>query len=175
MKIDKFQISKRTFIIAEIGNNHNGSIQKAKLMIDKAIDVGVDAVKFQMRHIEEVYRSKSLSRQGDDLGTEYVLDLLDKFELSQAEHRELSEYCKERKILYMCTPWDLKSIDVLESFNVKAYKVASADLTNIPLINKLCETKKPLILSTGMSSVEEIKFTTDFLNKKKCKLCFTPL
>ena len=166
MKIDKFQISKRTFIIAEIGNNHNGSIQKAKLMIDKAIDVGVDAVKFQMRHIEEVYRSKSLSRQGDDLGTEYVLDLLDKFELSQAEHRELSEYCKERKILYMCTPWDLKSIDVLESFNVKAYKVASADLTNIPLINKLCETKKPLILSTGMSSVEEIKFTTDFLNKK---------
>lgn len=166
MKIDKFQISKRTFIIAEIGNNHNGSIQKAKLMIDKAIDIGVDAVKFQMRHIEEVYRSKSLSRQGDDLGTEYVLDLLDKFELSQVEHRELSEYCKERNILYMCTPWDLKSIDVLESFNVKAYKVASADLTNIPLINKLCETKKPLILSTGMSSVEEIKFTTDFLNKK---------
>ena len=166
MKIDKFQISKRTFIIAEIGNNHNGSFQKAKLMIDKAIDIGVDAVKFQMRHIEEVYRSKSLSRQGDDLGTEYVLDLLDKFELSQAEHRKLSEYCKERKILYMCTPWDLKSIDVLESFNVKAYKVASADLTNIPLINKLCETKKPLILSTGMSSVEEIKFTTDFLNKK---------
>tara|TARA_A100001011_G_scaffold378465_1_gene443226 strand:- start:6813 stop:8696 length:1884 start_codon:yes stop_codon:yes gene_type:complete len=166
MKIDKFQISKRTFIIAEIGNNHNGSIQKAKLMIDKAIDIGVDAVKFQMRHIEEVYRSKSLSRQGDDLGTEYVLDLLDKFELNQAEHRELSKYCKERDILYMCTPWDLKSIDVLESFNVKAYKVASADLTNIPLINKLCETKKPLILSTGMSSVEEIKFTTDFLNKK---------
>lgn len=166
MKIDKFQISKRTFIIAEIGNNHNGSIQKAKLMIDKAIDIGVNAVKFQMRHIEEVYRSKSLSRQGDDLGTEYVLDLLDKFELNQAEHRELSKYCKERDILYMCTPWDLKSIDVLESFNVKAYKVASADLTNIPLINKLCETKKPLILSTGMSSVEEIKFTTDFLNKK---------
>ncbi len=166
MKIDKFQISKRTFIIAEIGNNHNGSFQKAKLMIDKAIDIGVDAVKFQMRHIEEVYRSKSLSRKGDDLGTEYVLDLLDKFELSQAEHRELSDYCKEKNILYMCTPWDQKSIDVLESFNVKAYKVASADLTNTPLINKLCETKKPLILSTGMSTVEEIKFTTDFLNKK---------
>ena len=168
MKIESFEISnKRTFIIAEIGNNHNGSIEKAKTMIEKAIDIGVDAVKFQMRHIEEVYRSKSLSRQGDDLGTEYVLDLLDRFELSQAEHRELSNYCLEKNILYMCTPWDHKSVDVLESFNVKAYKVASADLTNIPLISKLCETKKPLILSTGMSSVEEIKFTTDFLNKNK--------
>ena len=168
MKIESFEISnKRTFIIAEIGNNHNGSIEKAKTMIDKAIDIGVDAVKFQMRHIEEVYRSKSLSRQGDDLGTEYVLDLLERFELSQSEHRELSNYCKEKNILYMCTPWDHKSVDILESFNVKAYKVASADLTNIPLISKLCETKKPLILSTGMSSVEEIKFTTDFLNKNK--------
>lgn len=168
MKIESFKISnKRTFIIAEIGNNHNGSIEKAKTMIDKAIEIGVDAVKFQMRHIEEVYRSKSLSRQGDDLGTEYVLDLLDRFELSQAEHREISNYCKEKNILYMCTPWDHKSIDVLESFNVKAYKVASADLTNIPLISRLCKTKKPLILSTGMSSIEEIKVTTDFLIKNK--------
>ena len=113
MKIESFEISnKRTFIIAEIGNNHNGSIAKAKTMIDKAIDIGVDAVKFQMRHIEEVYRSKSLSRQGDDLGTEYVLDLLERFELSQAEHRELSNYCKEKNILYMCTPWDLSLIHI---------------------------------------------------------------
>ena len=166
MKIDSFEISnKRTFIIAEIGNNHNGSITRAKKMIDLAVEVGVDCVKFQMRQIDEVYRSRSLSRDGDDLGTEYVLDLLDKFELSLDEHRELSDYCKEKKILYMCTPWDHKSVDILESFNVKAYKVASADLTNIPLIKKLCDTNKPLILSTGMSSVEEIKFTTDFLNK----------
>ena len=166
MKIDSFEISnKRTFIIAEIGNNHNGSITKAKEMIDLAIEIGVDCVKFQMRQIDEVYRSRSISRNGDDLGTEYVLDLLDKFELSIEEHRELSDYCKEKNILYMCTPWDHKSVDILESFNVEAYKVASADLTNIPLIKKLCDTDKPLILSTGMSSVEEIKFTTDFLNK----------
>ena len=168
MKIDSFEISnKRIFIIAEIGNNHNGSITKAKQMIDLAIEIGVDCVKFQMRQIDEVYRSKSLSRHGDDLGTEYVLDLLDKFELSLNEHRELSNYCKEKNILYMCTPWDHKSVDILESFNVKAYKVASADLTNIPLISRLCKTKKPLILSTGMSSIEEIKVTTDFLIKNK--------
>ena len=168
MKIDSFEISSnRTFIIAEIGNNHNGSFEKAKIMIDKAIEIGVDCVKFQMRNIEEVYRSRSLSREGDDLGTEYVLDLLDKFELSIDEHRELSNYCKEKGILYMCTPWDQKSVDILESFDVKAYKVASADLTNMPLISKLCNTGKPLILSTGMSTVEEIKFTADFINQRE--------
>lgn len=167
MKIDSFEISSnRTFIIAEIGNNHNGSFEKAKIMIDKAIEIGVDCVKFQMRNIEEVYRSRSLSREGDDLGTEYVLDLLDKFELSLDEHMELSNYCKRKGILYMCTPWDQKSVDILESFDVKAYKVASADLTNMPLINKLCNTRKPLILSTGMSTVEEIKFTADFIKQK---------
>jgi N-acetylneuraminate synthase len=167
MKIDLFEISsRRTFIIAEIGNNHNGSFKKAKLMIDKAIEIGADSVKFQMRNIKEVYRSRSLSREGDDLGTEYVLDLLEKFELSLDEHKELSNYCKDKGILYMCTPWDQKSVDILESFDVKAYKVASADLTNMPLIDKLCNTGKPLILSTGMSTVEEIKFTTDFINQR---------
>ncbi len=167
MKIDSFEISSnRTFIIAEIGNNHNGSLEKAKTMIDRAIEIGVDCVKFQMRNIKEVYRSRSLSREGDDLGTEYVLDLLEKFELNLDEHEELSNYCKDKGILYMCTPWDQKSVDILESFDVKAYKVASADLTNMPLIDKLCNTGKPLILSTGMSTVEEIKFTTDFINQR---------
>ncbi len=167
MKIDSFEISSnRTFIIAEIGNNHNGSLDKAKTMIDRAIEIGVDCVKFQMRNIKEVYRSRSLSREGDDLGTEYVLDLLEKFELNLDEHEELSNYCKDKGILYMCTPWDQKSVDILESFDVKAYKVASADLTNMPLIDKLCNTGKPLILSTGMSTVEEIKFTTDFINQR---------
>ena len=158
MKIDSFEISnKRTFIIAEIGNNHNGSITRAKKMIDLAVEVGVDCVKFQMRQIDEVYRSRSLSRDGDDLGTEYVLDLLDKFELSLDEHRELSDYCKEKKILYMCTPWDHKSVDILESFNVKAYKVASADLTNILLIKKLpIQLNLILIFATYTKSLTDV-------------------
>ena len=135
MKIADFTISqKRTFIIAEIGNNHNGSFEKAKRMIDKAVEMGIDCVKFQMRHINEVYRKKSLLKSGEDLGTEYIIDLLNRFELSVDQHKKLAEYCNERGIYYICTPWDLKSIEVLESFNVKAYKVASADLTNIPLI-----------------------------------------
>jgi N-acetylneuraminate synthase len=136
-------------------------------MIDDSIDIGVDCVKFQMRHINEVYRARSLKKDGEDLGTEYVIDLLKQFELTVDEHKKIAEYCFEKKILYMCTAWDNKSIDVLESFNTSAYKVASADLTNMPLLEKLSKTKKPLILSTGMSTESEIKKTVSFLNKRK--------
>ena len=153
------------FVIAEIGNNHNGNIDLAYKMIDKAKEIGVDCVKFQMRHIDKVYRKKSLLKSGEDLGTEYIIDLLNRFELSVDQHKKLSDYCDKIGIYYMCTPWDLKSIEVLESFNVEAYKVASADLTNIPLIHSLIQTNKPLILSTGMSTLEEIRFTSNYLNK----------
>lgn len=160
---------KHVFVIAEIGNNHNGNIDLAFKMIDKAKESGVDCVKFQMRHIDKVYRKKSLLKSGEDLGTEYIIDLLNRFELTVDEHKKLSEYCNEIGIHYMCTPWDLKSIEVLESFNVEAYKIASADLTNIPLIYSLIQTKKPLILSTGMSTLEEINFTSNYLNKHNAK------
>ena len=157
------------FVIAEIGNNHNGNIDLAYQMIDKAKEIGVDCVKFQMRHINEVYRKKSLLKSGEDLGTEYIIDLLNRFELSVDQHKKLSEYCNEIGIYYMCTPWDLTSIKVLESFNVEAYKVASADLTNIPLIHSLIQTNKPLILSTGMSTLEEITFTANYLDKNNAR------
>lgn len=165
LNINNFTIgSKKTFIISEIGNNHNGSFEKAIKMIDDSIEIGVDCVKFQMRHIEEVYRERSLTKDGEDLGTEYVIDLLKRFELSIDEHKKISEYCNQKGILYMCTAWDFKSVEVLETFGVTAYKVASADLTNMPLLEKLVETKKPLILSTGMSKEEEITNTVNFLN-----------
>ena len=158
--------SRETFIISEIGNNHNGSFEKAIQMIDDSIEIGVDCVKFQMRHIDEVYRSRSLKKDGEDLGTEYVIDLLKRFELSLEEHRKISEYCSQKEILYMCTAWDAKSVDVLETFGISAYKVASADLTNMPLLDKLSLTEKPLILSTGMSKENEIQKTVSFLNSK---------
>ena len=170
IQIGNFKIgSDRTFIIAEIGNNHNGDFDRAKLMIDKAVEMGADCAKFQMRQIKEVYRSKSLNKSGEDLGTEYIIDLLNKFELTVEQQKNLAEYCKSRGILYMCTPWDKTSVDILESFNVPAYKVASADLTNLPLLDKLAKTNKPLILSTGMSTTEEVKKTVDFLNKRNVK------
>lgn len=168
IQIDKFSIGgARSFIIAEIGNNHNGSYERAKLMIDKVVEMGADCAKFQMRQIKEVYRSKSLEKSGEDLGTEYIIDLLNKFELSIDEQRSLADYCKQKGILYMCTPWDRSSVEILESFKVAGYKVASADLTNLPLLDSLAATKKPLILSTGMSTTKEIEFTVDFLNKRQ--------
>ncbi|MDB4229103.1 N-acetylneuraminate synthase family protein [Paracoccaceae bacterium] len=170
MKIANKIIGKfDTFIIAEIGNNHNGSFERALEMVDSAVKAGADCVKFQMRNLTLVYRQRSLERQGEDLGTEYVLDLLDRFELTLKEHAKISEYCRSKNILYMCTPWDSKSVDILENLEVPAYKVASADLTNLPLIDKLISTNKPLILSTGMSSEEEIQTTTNFLNKRNAE------
>lgn len=156
----------RTYVIAEIGNNHNGSLDRAIQMIDLAADMGADCAKFQMRHLDEVYRQRTLRKDGEDLGTEYVLDLLRRFELSVDDHRHLADHCAQKGILYLCTPWDARSVDILESFGVPAYKVASADLTNLPLLDKLAATGKPLILSTGMSRPEEVRITVDFLNRR---------
>lgn len=156
----------RTYVIAEIGNNHNGSFGRAIQMIDLAADMGADCAKFQMRHLDEVYRQRTLRKDGEDLGTEYVLDLLRRFELSVDNHRHLADHCAQKGILYLCTPWDARSVDILESLGVPAYKVASADLTNLPLLDKLAATGKPLILSTGMSRPEEVRITVDFLNRR---------
>lgn len=167
IKIGKYEIGTgRTFVIAEIGNNHNGSFERAIQMVNLAVEMNADCVKFQMRHLDEVYRQRTLRKDGEDLGTEYVLDLLRRFELSEEDHRKLAKYCAQKNILYLCTPWDSRSVDVLEDIGVPAYKVASADLTNLPLLDRLCATGKPLILSTGMSNREEVQCTVDFL---KCR------
>jgi len=168
IQIANFEVgSSRTFVIAEIGNNHNGSYERAIEMVNHAVDVGADCAKFQMRHLDEVYRQRTLRKDGEDLGTEYVLDLLRRFELTVPQHRQLADYCESKGILYLCTPWDQRSVDILEGMRVAAYKVASADLANLPLLEKLCSTGKPLILSTGMSTREEVQITVDFLNKRK--------
>lgn len=156
----------RTFVIAEIGNNHNGDVGLALQMIDLALEAGADCVKFQMRSIKEVYRQRSFDHGAEDLGTEYLLDLLKRFELNIEEHHRIAEYCKAKGILYLCTPWDSISVSVLEGMMVPAYKVASADLTNLPLLDCLSKTKKPLLVSTGMSSTEEVIVTINFLNKR---------
>jgi sialic acid synthase SpsE/sugar phosphate isomerase/epimerase len=167
IKIGNHEIGAgRAYVIAEIGNNHNGSFERAVQMIDLALDAGADCVKFQMRHLEDVYRQRTLRKDGEDLGTEYVLDLLRRFELTVDEHRKLAGYCAAKGILYLCTPWDSTSVGVLESFAVPAYKVASADLTNLPLLDSLAKTGKLLILSTGMSQTEEVEISVAFLNQR---------
>lgn len=170
LKINSRQIGTGyTYVIAEIGNNHNGSFDRAISMIDSALASGADCVKFQMRNLSEVYRKRSLDRSGEDLGTEYIVDLLSRFELSIEKHRKLFNYCYQQGIDYLCTPWDQRSVAVLEDFGVRAYKVASADLTNLHLLEVLALTKKPLILSTGMSLIHEVRETVTFLNERSVK------
>jgi len=152
------------FIIAEIGNNHNGSVALAKKLVDEAINAGADCAKFQIRNKKALYRSKADGETSEDLGVEYVQDLLNKVELSLDEHRELRAYCKSKGITYICTPWDELSVDVLGTLDVSAVKIASADLCNPYLIKKAAQLGKPLILSTGMSFEHEIVLAIEQLN-----------
>ncbi|WP_246510078.1 N-acetylneuraminate synthase family protein [Bradyrhizobium glycinis] len=154
------------YVIAEIGNNHNGDFDRAIALVDAAVAAGADCAKFQMRKLDEVYRASSLSGKDDDLAVEYTLDLLRRFELPTAQQKKIAEYCAAKGIEYLCTPWDPKSVAVLEGFGVEAYKVASADLTNLPLLARLTATGKTLIVSTGMSTTDEIKAAAKFLDDR---------
>jgi N-acetylneuraminate synthase len=154
------------FIIAEIGNNHNGDFDRAVALVDAAVDAGADCAKFQMRKLDEVYRASSLSGKDDDLAVEYTLDLLRRFELTTEQQRRIAAYCASKNIHYLCTPWDASSVATLETFGVQAYKVASADLTNLPLLAKLAATNKALIVSTGMSTSDEIRAAAKFLDDR---------
>ncbi len=152
------------FIIAEIGNNHNGDISLAKKLVDLAKECGADCVKFQMRDLASLYKNcGDANDPSEDLGSQYVLDLLKKFQLSDKELFEIFDYCKKKEIIPLCTPWDLQSLQKLESYGMSAYKVASADMTNHVLIEAIAKTNKPIIISTGMSKEEEIIDTVNLL------------
>ena len=157
------------FVIAEIGNNHNGDFDRAIALIDAAKAAGADCAKFQMRKLDEVYRASSLSGAEDDLSVEYTLDLLRRFELSTQDQKRLLDYCNQVGILYLCTPWDPTSVKILDGFGVPAFKVASADLTNLPLQAAMAATGKPLIASTGMSTTAEIEAAVAFLNSRQAQ------
>ena len=156
-------------MIAEIGNNHNGDFDRAVALIDAAKAVGADCAKFQMRKLDEVYRASSLKGGEDDLSVEYTLDLLRRFELSTQDQKRLLDYCEQKKILYLCTPWDPTSVKVLDGFGVPAFKVSSADLTNLPLQAAMAATGKPMIASTGMSTTAEIEAAVRFLRGQQAE------
>lgn len=155
-----------SFIIAEIGNNHQGDKKLAKKLVDLAFEAGADCVKFQMRDLDSLYRNTGTDSDAClDLGSEYTLDLLKKFQLSRDDLFEVFEYSRNKGILPLCTPWDLASFNALETFDMPAYKVASADFTNYELLEKIAKTGKPMICSTGMCQEWEIKKSVHFLQK----------
>ena len=155
------------YIIAEIGINHNGEINIAKKLIDVAVNSGANAVKFQKRNLDSLYKTEVLQNPNiESQGFEILLDVLKKVELSDSNYKEIVKYCNEKNITFLCTAWDSISVDFLETLDVSAYKIASADMTNFPLIKYVAKTKKPIIVSTGMSTMEEIEKTVDFLKNE---------
>lgn len=152
------------YVIAEIGVNHNGDLAVAKRLVDAAVEAGADAVKFQKRKLTETYRQEILDqpRHGEQ-GLQYLVPLLVEFELSDVAFRELHSYCAGRDITFMCTPWDRASVDFLETMQLDGYKIGSPDMTNFPLIEHVVATGKPLFVSTGMSTEDEIRRTLAYL------------
>ena len=143
-----------TFVIAEIGINHNGRPDLALDLVDRAADAGAQSAKFQLRHLGSLYREGG--REAEDLGTQYTLDLLDRFQLSEDALFRAFDRCIARGLVPLCTPWDVESLAVLERYGLPGYKVASADLTNHDLLGAIADTGKPVIASTGMSTESEI-------------------
>jgi sialic acid synthase SpsE/spore coat polysaccharide biosynthesis protein SpsF (cytidylyltransferase family) len=160
------------YIIAEIGQNHNGSIDLAKKLIDMSKRCGANAVKFQKRDIESELTKKAYYAPYDNpnsFGATYG-EHREFLELSYDEHKELKEYCDLVDIAYFCTPCDIPSVEFLESIGCPFYKVASRDLSNIPLLERLGELEKPVIISTGMASIEDIDLAIESLGLAKEKL-----
>jgi N-acetylneuraminate synthase len=154
------------YVIAEVGINHNGDLTVAKQLVDAAVAAGADAVKFQKRKLTETYRQEILEqpRHGEQ-GLQYIVPMLIEFELADDRFLELLDYCASQRITAMCTPWDRASVDFLETCDLAAYKIGSPDLTNFPLIEYVAATKKPMLLSTGMSTEEEVRRTLAFLEQ----------
>jgi len=162
-------VGEPAFIIAEAGVNHNGSMDRAKQLIDAAVSAGADAVKFQKRNLDEIYQKKVLDNPNDsEQRYQFMIPMLKEFELSNEQFKELEKYAKEKGIMFLVNPWDIKSADKLEElFDIPLYKIGSPDLTNMELLERIANFGKPMILSTGMSVIEEIRETVKLLEEKK--------
>ena len=139
------------FIIAEAGINHNGSIKIAKKLIDIATNAGADAVKFQTFNTENLVSKntkKAKYQLKNDNRKETQFDMLKKLELSHQMHKELMSYCRKKKIIFLSSPFDLESIDFLNSLGLKIFKIPSGEITNFSYLKKLGKLNKKIILST---------------------------
>ncbi len=151
----------KVIIIAEAGVNHNGSLEIAKLLVDKAVEAGTDIIKFQTFKSEKLvsksakqaeYQQKNIGKQGGS-----QLDMLKSLELSEDEHRELLDYCKKNGIRFLSTAFDMDSIEFLHSLNLGLWKIPSGEVTNYPYLRKIAQYHEPVILSTGMCEMSDIE------------------
>ena len=155
------------FIIAEAGVNHNGSVDIAKKLIDAACEAGADAVKFQTFKAENLVTKNApkakYQKETTDNGSQF--DMLKKLELSLEDHVILKKYCDKKNIIFLSTPFDFESVDLLEEVGIRYYKISSGDLTNIPLLEYIAKLQKPMIVSTGMANLGETEMAVKTINK----------
>ena len=147
------------FIIAEAGVNHNGEVGLAKRLIDVAAESGADAVKFQTFRADRLVSPKAPKAEYQLQTTnpnESQSDMLQRLALSPEVHRELRNYCRERSVLFLSTPFDEESADLLDEMGVPVFKIGSGEITNWPFLNYIARKGKPIILSTGMSYLREV-------------------
>jgi N,N'-diacetyllegionaminate synthase len=157
----------KVFVIAEAGVNHNGSVELAKKLIDVASEVGADAVKFQTFKTEFCISKDArkadyqVKNTGDDKETQY--EMVKKLELSEEMHNELIAYCKEKNIMFLSTPFDHDSIELLNDLGLEIFKIPSGEITNLPYLRHIGKLNKKVILSTGMADIGEIEDALDVL------------
>ncbi|NIS83311.1 MAG: N-acetylneuraminate synthase [Anaerolineales bacterium] len=153
-----------TYIVAEIGINHNGDLELAKILIDSAIDAGVDAVKFQKRTPELcVPQEQQNQMRSTPWGYISYLDYRHRVEFGEEEYRHIDEYCREKGITWFASAWDEPSVEFLETYEPVCYKIPSASLTDHALLKRVRNTGRPVILSTGMSTMEQISAAVEIL------------
>ncbi|MEG1300037.1 MAG: N-acetylneuraminate synthase [Erysipelotrichaceae bacterium] len=160
-------MNKGVFIIAEAGVNHNGDINLAKKLVICAKEAGADAVKFQMFKTEKLVtkQAEKANYQNDSNNSKSQFDMLKKLELSYEDFMEISEYCKKNGIMFMSTAFDLDSIDELKKIGTEINKVPSGEINNLPYLEKISKISKSLIVSTGMSTINEIKEAVNIIRK----------
>ena len=158
----------KTYIIAEIGINHNGDLNIAKQLIDLAIKCGCDAVKFQKRTIETVYSKVMLDSPRESPWGTTTRQQKEALEFGLIEYREIDRYCRERNIAWFASAWDIESQEFLRKFNLKHNKVASAMITNHPFVENVAAEKKHTFVSTGMCTLEQLDETVAIFRKHAC-------
>lgn len=163
----------RTFIIAEAGVNHNGNLKLAKKMIVAAARAGADAIKFQTFKTELLVTPnapKAFYQKKNTKNQESQFDMIKKLELDVRAHRILMAHCRKNRISFLSSPFDLASIDLLQQLGLGLFKIPSGEITNLPFLRKIGSSRKKIILSTGMSTLQEVKDAVQVLKKSGIRL-----
>ena len=168
VKIGNYEVGHNSavFITAEIGINHNGDLNIAKKLIDASIEAGCQAVKFQKRTVDVVYTAEELAMDRENPFGSTNGELKWGLEFSEDDYREIDSYCKEKGILWFASCWDEDSVDFIEKFDPCCYKIASASLTDDNLLKHHRQYKRPIIISTGLSNMEQIEHAVHILGEE---------